>query len=887
MTIQTATGAYYTASQTPTGAWTVNRVTPKTYLEVLPDGWEDTAITWERDLSYLGIFRSMTNSSFKFSKDGRAIIQNIRNTQGIRGYGLLTIWILNENDFDYSIFYRSQLNFRTYKDYQQTFSTEIGTLDSGLIRDFRAYGDTKYNNPVWQPDGLGWVTDSHWVLHDGMKLLYNATYISSATGDTPSTALLYELGGFNHGRHATAPSPDEGRHTLPNMVQFNITQNNGTTTYIGNDILNNLLPTGNQTPGLDSGASWSAMDANELNFSGRNESQPWSRNNYALKNAMTQPPNTFDMSVAVSGKWISDPITYFDNGNGSFIAFVIFEIDSENNPITIAGRYQYQLIYKQDLPAGGTTFLPSPLKFSNYDTPVTITINPNKVYVFGIIYDEDAAFGGLSGDGSKLAFVGWEALQFSFFSKYDYGASGVPIPAPQLNPSVFSAYRLHELWAKVVPYLATRSTDSNGFPIPVTTDYEGVSTFLSNPALPPIGDVVPYNIMVTSSYCIHDLQGLSYISVAANQIFDFCKKVLGCGLGIDYDANGVATKLRIEDLAYFFNDATMILDLGNDIANFEIIQAGDEFGIGCNLKLGYTKADTNTDFGVDPHITGLFFNTPVSEIEGTMEFEADEMLCEPYAIEKIRAQKVNQPIGASFDPANPSGDNSLIGLYCMPTQTVILPDTGGNPDYPNVIAYDPDNNPLSTFAYQLWQYNGINLPVAQSTDPTAATSPYVNGLYYPDTAINLPLSPKRALERCTGRLIHSYLDKMDADSLVFRNTYVMQYNNRTLALSGMESNLNIGSGASGVIQEMADKRIYTLPPQLFLPVIGKVTSTSGRNLYHILNSNPNGYIRFFAQKEGFGMKEYKMFLTRATQKATLDGNISTEFEGLFLPTQTF
>ncbi len=54
-----------------------------------------------------------------------------------------------------------------------------------------------------------------------------------------------------------------------------------------------------------------------------------------------------------------------------------------------------------------------------------------------------------------------------------------------------------------------------------------------------------------------------------------------------------------------------------------------------------------------------------------------------------------------------------------------------------------------------------------------------------------------------------------------------------------------------------------------------------------MNTNPNGYVRFFWQNESFGSKEYRFFISKVTQKPTPAGNIATEFEGNFVPTQTF
>ena len=144
MSIQDASGNYYSAVQNADGTWSISANPVQTFIKVLPDGWENTTIEWERDMSYLGVFRSKGGGDYKFSMDARAIIQNIRNTQGIQGYGLFTIWIWNEATFAYDVFYQSELDFKTYLDDHQNELLSIGLLDSGLIRDLHAYGDTKY-----------------------------------------------------------------------------------------------------------------------------------------------------------------------------------------------------------------------------------------------------------------------------------------------------------------------------------------------------------------------------------------------------------------------------------------------------------------------------------------------------------------------------------------------------------------------------------------------------------------------------------------------------------------------------------------------------------------------------------------------------------------------
>ena len=58
MSIQDVNGNYYSADLQGDGIWNIATNPTLTYIEVLPDGWADTSIIWERDMSYLGILCS-------------------------------------------------------------------------------------------------------------------------------------------------------------------------------------------------------------------------------------------------------------------------------------------------------------------------------------------------------------------------------------------------------------------------------------------------------------------------------------------------------------------------------------------------------------------------------------------------------------------------------------------------------------------------------------------------------------------------------------------------------------------------------------------------------------------------------------------------------------
>lgn len=880
MTIQDINGNYYSAALNPDASWSVTTSSTQTFIEVLPDSWDGVQIVWEADPETVGIWRSSTEEgNYKFSMDGRAIIQFIYDQQGIRGYGLLTIWQW-QTDFTYAKFYPSELDFNTFNDRIQDSLLEIGTLDCGLRRDYMAYKDTVFNTPIWQPDGLGgWIpyNNNVWILHQGLKLLYSANFISQANPTNvifpTDEAAPVNLYGFNHG------SRTDGRHWLPSLSPYNIVANNGTTTFIGNDILQNFLLTRNQTLSY------------EQTFWGDTESRPYRTENYLLKDAIPYGPGVFDMNINISATFnLAIEYDNFSIFNNLFIGFVLFEIDQYNYPQGISGfpavgNMAYTNLIKCYLPNAGSPHIMGPSTScvvgtnppatniidtnSLFNVSVPVTISPDKCYVLGVILDDDLI--GVSGFELNNI-LELSSLSIAFASKYDGGLSGVPIPAPMLNPSVFAGYRGYQMLETLVPFLSTTETDLSGFPVPIIpAPYTGRSDWLSNPASTADSDTKPYNVAFTSAYCIHNLEGQSYLSMSISQHYNFWKKKFGMGMSIENDLSGNPTVLRMEPYTYYFPDASdlanMIIDLGFNCTGLEIKNAGEQLGIGANLKTGYQQPDLNSDFGVDVFCGSCFWNTPVPQIPGTIDLETSDILTEQNAIEKLRAQQVNQPVGDSYNPASPSTDNQTIALYLQSTPApFILPD----PPFIYCQPIDPDNNLVAVIPYQVEQFDGVMNPAAQSNDPTASTAPYVANLYYPDTAINLKLAPGRVFHRYVGNYLHSQLAKMDTLNLIFRKQSVMQYNNVALGLSGITQKLSF---LSQTITEMKDIQIGTLPNALFQPITVSITATYLINMWQVMDTRPNGFIRFFWRNDGIGFKEYRFYPRRVeyvtNQKATV------------------
>ena len=884
-------------------------------IATLPIDWDKAAITWNRHPDFLGVFRSQSES-FKFIKDARAILLSLYYASGggIQGECVMRIDLFIDVNVGYQTAYESEIDFSTIEDikYQNNVSGLGGnpvkegelmcnTLDSLLYSYLQSNGDTQFNLPIWKNTGTSsapnWIPNDNviFILHNGISLLYQASY-SSAAQPTQGSALYYcsmagsgiqllfpatptpnpnpqqdnHLGGWQGGNR-------NGFHTIPSLAKYDIVQANGTTTFIGNDILEPFLIQGSQ----NSGAS---AFVNEQSFAGINNSQPYTRNNFSLKNFLQNITGTADVWLSMTVTFVNNinsdnslvlddsdsPNVYIslDRSGGTIpsLSFVLFEVDDTDNPLLVGGAGSnfanpieilkisltdishsgyhgfdfFSLNNDVTLSVGAVGVAGIGATFGSYTITVPsgiiqTTLDVNKVYVFGVISDN---VGGTNPCESECIMTNLEFTIASYYIKPSGTNHGIHVNAPALNPSVFAAMRLKDVLATIVPDLNTSNTDGYGFPIPIADNpFKGVSEFLSDETLT-IGDCCAYQVALTSQYCIHNLQGQSYLTISLNQLHNFCKKILGTGLAIQ--PNG--TTIEIERLSKYFDKSTMILNLGTNVSQLHIKPFNDLAG--SNLQLGYAKADTNSDFGVDPFNTELYFNTPLFKKSGAIDWQETDILTEQYAIEKIRAQQVNQPVGAGYNPANPSTQNQTVAFYCFnePVQPIIngiiLP------------IYDPNNNnyaptgvfPLTQrYGSTLGVNGGNGLPCAQDFDPAATGAPYIYGMYYPDTALNLELSPCRAITRDGGGLLHSVLDLFDEQDLVFRNTIVIQYNNSVSNLSGIQSNI---SASTGLITEFADINISSLPTRLFRPFLFEIETVVPVNMYTIMNSNPNGYVQF-------------------------------------------
>ncbi len=803
--IDPATSNYYSATRNTDDTYNVTLGSTPTPILVLPRGWQDIKITWDRDTTYMGVFTAQSQA-LGFVRDARYILLSLYYAAGggIQADCIMRVDAFVDYRTGYATAYECKLNFSQCSDPKQNGDPllkggifDVPTLNGDLNVLVSALGDKQFNIPMWTKSGSSWTNNADFGWHPGIKLLWNANYISAATTANPQT---YVVNGFDGG------DPSGGNHTLPSMNNYNQVQNNGTTTFIGNDILQPFLIQQNESQWL-----------NEAVFDGVNNSQNSTKQTYLVKNLLVdsnQSGVNVDVNCNISitfalGSTINLNRTYV----GGSLKFVLFEIGPDDKPALdpITGFYLYQIIY--DLPVTLST-TPS---YSPITSSVPVTLNYGKCYIVGIVLDNTAGGTGLNNTFNATFHLA--NLQVSFASAYNSGISA-PVAAPSFPGSPLMGFYPYKILQQLVPMLNSDSTDQYGFPIvPAGTPYTGVSNFLSHSATKYDND--PMKTIMVSANAMQLLPGYPYMSISLNDIFKTCFNVWCCGLAIEGNV------VRIEHLSYFFDDTHgAAIDLLTNVSSMKIEPLTEIMN--CFIQSGYAGQNTNSDFGVDAFNKEIDFNTPLTKVPGTNLNLLVNMIAEMYAAEKTRAQQVNSPIPSSPLPGAQSGSNDTYLFELDPSATPVT-----------VEVPLPDNSAFfSQACIPLKMY-----PNAQNVDPTAAVAEYIYGLYYPDTAINLGLTPGKNLRRL-GAYLHSMLDGLDNFNLVYQKIYQMLYNDTTALVPGIQTNLTVGVGASP-INEVYDIPIVNLDAQLFRPYKITLTTASPVNMYSIMTSSArNRYIQW-------------------------------------------
>lgn len=880
-------GNYYYAIQDPSGIdkWNVYYSGDPTPLNHLPKNWTDFKIQWVRNTDYWGVFRNQT-SSLDFALDGRAILKvflyggNVDGTAytgvtGMQAKLKLQIWRVNASDLNYRMIYEGNLNFAQAKDDVQNKFLTISMLDSNLREKLNAYASTPYNIPMWTtPDGgETWdlQTGLVGVNHYGIKLLFQQRF---TIGATSSATIHYNLLDYRVYHSTIGPN----LHTSPSMQPLNLVSANGSTSVVGNRILQNVFLVGTQT-----------YEENQGQF------QNFANNSYLFWNLL---PNAESIALsAIPQFWIEQlsfpnpfsgyPSTFtinvytLKNVSGNTVVDNVFAIGTLtmlNNPgYAVGATIVYNNIVFETL---NNTGIPNDNNISSFPY-ITLTVFPSvsipvcanqEMMAIGLVYQTSSSIPGAGNDID----ITFNDLQFFFFSQPAYqGGGGAVRPAPQLNMTPLTGFRPNDLMNLLVPALFSSATDAYGFPI-TPVDYSGeyfVSDFMgdSSRANNDNWDVVPYDILFTSGNSLRDITGIDYISTSVSNIFKDLKNIFGIGLAIETDGGGT-DYIRIEELSYFFDETTLLIDLGTNVFGISI-EPLTTFA-GNTIKTGNSQRQPNSDWGIDSFCVETIFNTPVTRVNNQIDMSIPDNADE-YQIEYARAES------NSKDQSSANSDNQtfIIHMDRSADETVNIYNPLGS-----AVVISGGNKPMQP----------SELGTVQNTDVTAASNPYIIGLLFPDTAINLSLSPMRCILR-NGAYLASIFDGMGSLNLSFRKQYQLLFNfvNNSYTpepYPSVVSNLQVGA-ASDAVTEASDVLIENLYSQwglstkvykLFRPFLISVTTQQPINMYSIMGNNPKGYIKFTDPDSGI---IYKGFIYDVEQR--VGDQAATTFTLLATPDQTF
>lgn len=800
ISIQNAAGLYYYATKNPDNTWTVATDASIRYIQVLPDGWDKTPLKMVRNMTYGGVFRAEAEA-MRFTADARAILLSILfGGGGVNAYAKITVYKYDDDTFTYNTFFFAEADFSACKDDKQTMFITVPLLESRAVELLKAKSNSNFNIPYWVESGGTWSTnDTDYLRMNRLKLLWRRDFIGAETASAPIT---YQTGGFNLGEHGTLAN--SGAHTLFYLGNFTKVQNNGATTYIGNDILDDYIDNGEQSSIF-----------NEINF--LDNGNAYQSGRFVYKTKLIGQEMNFRLQVKIDGDITCTPGLPTD----VVLSFVLFELDVFGEPPqSTPGFYDVYHVFHSYTFSGTAPYTPP--SSGVIDVTDLITVNPNKAYVVGVIFDGDGY--GIQYTGGNFAQYDISNIQLTIESNYNSGTS-TPVTAPALPITYIPSFGSYTLWQKLIQAIDSTETDPYGFPV-VVGDFTGVSTYLSTDN-DPADDygLAADKLMFTSENAVRNINGVQYLTISPSEFVKTLQNIDGCGMGIEGD------NFRIEKMEYFFDAATEIINLGTTVKGFSIEPMSNEMYN--NIRAGYKAPVTNNLFGVDEFILPVEYTTPSNKTPKAEDMTVSSPIVGQYEIEKMRAQVPLNTV------SSPSAGNSIVLLQRDTTTS------------PSRAVTAPDGTTETVTPYFL-----LTFATAQSTDPTAATDPYVNGMYYPETARNLGLQPARNIFR-NGKIIRSIFDQLDSEKLSYRRQYQQNYANPIdpLEMPGINTNI-FGTTANAT----ADIDISSLDAKIFRPWLFKVTAAYPESMFTLIQANPYGYISFT-----WSGVQYKGFISSVTQ----------------------
>lgn len=280
------------------------------------------------------------------------------------------------------------------------------------------------------------------------------------------------------------------------------------------------------------------------------------------------------------------------------------------------------------------------------------------------------------------------------------------------------------------------------------------------------------DLLFTSGTAIRELENPK-IKISFSDLFQTFNSITDVGLGEDM---GV---YRLEE-GYYFARNSQIVDIGKVSQGGYQMSIAEEL-VGNVVKIGYNDGNTENQDGLQEYNSGQVYDLPTTRIQKEINW-VSPVRADQYGIEKLRVD-YNITRQSTSDT---SSDNDTFMVDCYLDGSDFRPILGD-------------------------------------------TYTSVTGLFFPESAYNLRLTPKQNLLRHSAFLA-SILDRM---------------NGRYIEFASGEKNTDLVTVKGGVsVAESSSVAVNSLQGKYFQPYIFTITAKFPKYVIDLMDLTPFGYVAF-------------------------------------------
>ncbi len=684
--------------------------------------WDTLGLDYKRDSVFLGVIRSMSPEQVRFAKDGAKILRYIKNTQGgSEAVAYFGVSVLNSLTQQYQLLDYWQFDFSETGNERDDYA--VALMEGGLSALLKANAPTNYNIPLNDPalapdfplynpmpaDALPLTPPTNnpipppvpkLIYMDGIPIMGSQQYTSNPDGEVVEITSGFSTDGPK--TMSLFPSQQIGDYTVGAAQACMLNKRGGSEPVADTGIfIENQTWSSKMTIAFNANIQYDVLP---LSFTGTLKLcllyEVWAGDptNPAVWGAQLAAGVLWQDPVGVVSAGGSTPVSSPNiNARGEYV--VPIEVDPWN---IVVVTWSYGTF-----PTAGTFGGQINVNIPSYDLATTIplpvislnfTFVPPSTVVRAISHNDlfQYLFNQLVGNGGALPFPGQ--------------------PGPQQN------FTARSNLLSVAPVDETGNFDLN----PVYTFFtcadslRGLKTYtIQDPAY---NGGLPTNVyLVPAIYT--NMQDF-----ATDLLTDLCASI-----GIE--KNGFGTdKLVAESLYYFFDDNTVIADLGENITNFRMEDFNDYRG----SSIAFGQADQQFDSLNGPleTMSEVDFGTPITRIIKDIDFKTPYS-SSPYQIELFRANIGNKT------NVNSSSDNDTVKIQVQNLDIETIP---GLYNWQGISGY-PAGSPPVVEVLRLKRATQV-----VSGLPAALLSPTVN----PYPMYNVSFTPQRKALRALPWLCSNY-----------------------------------------------------------------------------------------------------------------------------------